>query len=182
MDLQEKSKYMSMLLRHKPERENLTLDSEGYTDVNDLLKALKIDKNTLDKIVAEDSKKRYSYNSTGTKIRANQGHSVPYVNITFKEFTPTKPIYHGTAKKFYESIMKKGLLAQTRNYVHLSQDLETAENVGMRHAKSKVNLVIFEIDYQKMIKDGYKFYISENNVVLTEKVPKKYLKEVTINK
>ena len=74
--------------------------------------------------------------------------------------------------------MKKGLIPGSRQYVHLSQNLKTAENVGLRHAKSKVNLVIFEIDYQSMIKDGYEFFISENNVVLTKEVPTKYLKKV----
>lgn len=176
-NLTETSKYMAMLLRHAPEKGNITIDTQGYTDVNSLLKALNIDKSTLDKIVAEDNKQRYSYNEDGTKIRANQGHSLSYVKIDFKEYTPTGPIYHGTSKQFVNSIMKKGLISQNRNYVHLSRDIETATNVGMRHAKSKVNLVIFEIDYQKMIKDGYKFYISDNGVILTEKVPRQYLKQ-----
>lgn len=178
MNLEETSKYMALLLRHKPEKGNLTLDKSGYTSVDSLLKALDIDRETLDTIVANDKKGRYSYDSTKTKIRANQGHSVPNVNIQFKEYTPKGTLYHGTAKKYLDGIMKKGLLAQTRQYVHLSQDMDTAMNVGMRHAKSKVNLVIFEIDYNKMIKDGYKFFISENNVVLTKKVPKKYLKRI----
>jgi len=177
MNLIEISKYMSMLLRHAPEKGNITIDTQGYTDVNSLLKTLNINKATLDKIVAEDNKQRYSYNEDETKIRANQGHSLPYVKIDFKEYTPTGPIYHGTAKKYLDSILKNGLIPQTRNYVHLSKDIETATNVGMRHAKSKINLVIFEIDYQKMIKDGYKFYISDNGVILTEKVSKQYLKQ-----
>ena len=179
-NLTETSKYMSMLLRHAPEKGNITVDTQGYTDVNSLLKALNIDKPTLDKIVASDNKKRYSYNKDGTRIRANQGHSLSYVQIDFKEYTPNGHIYHGTAKKFYDGIMKQGLISQSRNYVHLSKDLDTAINVGMRHAKSKINLVVFEIDYKSMIQDGYKFYISENGVVLTEKVPKKYLKQVNV--
>ena len=88
MDLTEKSKYMAMLLRHRPEKGNITIDTQGYTDVNSLLKALAIDKETLDKIVTADNKQRYSYNEDGTKIRANQGHSLPYVKIDFKEYTP----------------------------------------------------------------------------------------------
>ena len=178
INLTETSNYMALLLRHQPEKGNIIIDTQGYTDVNSLLKALNIDKLTLDKIIREDKKQRYSYNSNSTKIRANQGHSLDYVKIDFKEYIPNGPIYHGTAKKFLDSILKTGLISQSRNYVHLSQDLNTAENVGIRHAKSRVNLVIFEIDYQKMIKDGYKFYISDNNVVLTEKVPKQYLKRV----
>ena len=178
MNLNEKSKYMAYLLRHHPEDAGLTLDSQGYTDVDKLLSALEIDRATLEEIVANDNKKRYSFDETSTRIRANQGHSVEGVNIEFKRFTPTGKIYHGTAKRFEESIMKNGLIPGSRQYVHLSQDLKTAENVGLRHAKSKVNLVIFEIDYQSMIKDGYEFFISENNVVLTKEVPTKYLKKV----
>lgn len=172
------SRTISFLLRHKPESKGLVLDKNGYTDVNDLLKAVSIDKDTLDEIVRTDKKGRYSYDKSGTKIRANQGHSVKGVEIDFKHFTPVGKIYHGTADKYLESILKNGLCAQTRQYVHLSQDIDTATSVGMRHAKNKNNLVIFEIDTDAMIKDGFEFLISENNVVLTKTVPVKYLKRI----
>ena len=177
-DLNEKSKFMSLLLRHKPEVGNIKLDSLGYTDVNKLLTVLDISKEELDEIVRTDNKKRYSYNEDETKIRANQGHSVKNVHIDFKEYIGDKKLYHGSAMKYFDSIMKNGLCPQTRQYVHLSQDIATAINVGMRHAKTKDNLVIFEIDTKTMKKDGYKFYISDNNVVLTECIPEKYLKIV----
>ena len=180
MNLTEISKYMAMLLRHKPEKGNIQLDKEGYTDVESLLKALEIDFRTLEQIVVNDNKQRYSFNKDKTRIRANQGHSVSNVNIQFKEYIPTRPLYHGTALKYKDGIDKKGLISKTRQYVHLSQDIETAKAVGMRHAKYISNLIIFEIDCENMLKDGYKFYISDNGVVLTEKVPKKYLKQVQI--
>lgn len=180
MNLNEISKYMAMLLRHKPEKGNIKLDKEGYTDVESLLKALGIDFEILEQIVANDNKQRYSINSDKTRIRANQGHSVKNVNISFKEFVPTFPLYHGTALKYKAGIEKKGLISMNRQYVHLSQDIETAKAVGMRHAKYDSNLIVYEIDYKKMLKDGYKFNISDNGVVLTEKVPKKYLKQVQI--
>ncbi|MCR5106279.1 MAG: RNA 2'-phosphotransferase [Eubacterium sp.] len=180
MNQTEKSKYMAMLLRHKPEKGNLKLDSDGFTDVDSLLKALEIDFGTLEEIVSNDNKQRYSFNKDKTRIRANQGHSVSYVKIKFKELIPSCPLYHGTALKFMDGINKKGLISKNRQYVHLSQDIETAKSVGMRHAKYISNLIIFEIDCQKMLKDGYKFYISDNNVVLTEKVPRKYLKQIQI--
>ena len=180
MNLNEISKYMAMLLRHKPEKGNIKLDKEGYTDVESLLKALGIDFEILEQIVENDNKQRYSFNSDKTRIRANQGHSVSNVSIKFKNFIPAKPLYHGTALKYKDGIDKKGLISKNRQYVHLSQDIETAKSVGMRHAKYNSNLIIYEIDYKKMLKDGHKFYISDNNVVLVECVPKRYLKQISI--
>ena len=178
MSLLEKSQYIAMLLRHKPEKGNLILDEEGYTDVESLLRAIDIDMKTLEKIVAEDNKGRYSFNEDKTRIRANQGHSVPYVHITFKKFIPDGSLYHGTALKYLDSILEEGLTPQQRLYVHLSQDYSVAFNVGMRHAKSPKNLVIFKIDWERMLEDGYEFYLSDNGVVLTKAVPPKYLIQI----
>lgn len=176
------SKYLSLLLRHQPELGNLYLDSQGYTCVEDVLKALDIDKETLDLIVETDNKKRYSYKVMNDTlyIRANQGHSVKTVNIDFKEFIPESFLYHGTAKKFINDIMKVGLKPQSRNMVHLSLDIETATSVGLRHSGSTredklKNLVILKVDAVKMYSDGYIFKISENGVVQIENVPPKYL-------
>lgn len=176
------SKYLSLLLRHKPELGNLSLDSQGYTCVEGVLKALDIDKETLDLIVETDNKKRYSYKMINDKlyIRANQGHSVKAVCIDFKEFIPDSCLYHGTAKRFIDNIMKEGLKPQSRNMVHLSLDIETATSVGLRHSgttkEEKLdNLVILNVDAVKMYSDGYKFKISDNGVVQIESVPTKYL-------
>ena len=166
-DLEKISIYMSKLLRHKPELGGIVVDTQGYTEVESLLNALNITKDELDYIVSTDSKKRYSYDKTGTKIRANQGHSLPYVKIDFDEYIPKGTLYHGTAKKYIESILKDGLKPQTRNKVHISKDIETAITVGMRHAKIKDNLIILEIDALKMYKDGFKFEISENGAIST---------------
>ena len=170
------SKYMALLLRHKPEQGRIVLDEQGYTDVRKLLDVLKITKKELDEIVRTDNKRRYSYNEDGTMIRANQGHSVKNVHIDFKEFVPEGKIYHGTAMKYFDGISTQGLKPQTRQYVHLSKDYETAINVGMRHAKTEENLLIYEIDVEKMLESGHKFYISDNGVVLTDAVPVQCLK------
>lgn len=169
-------------MRHKPELGNLSLDSQGYTCVEGVLKALDIDKETLDLIVETDNKKRYSYKMINDKlyIRANQGHSVKAVCIDFKEFIPDSCLYHGTAKRFIDNIMKEGLKPQSRNMVHLSLDIETATSVGLRHSgttkEEKLdNLVILNVDAVKMYSDGYKFKISDNGVVQIESVPTKYL-------
>lgn len=172
------SVYMSKLLRHNPELAGLTVDTQGYTNVSDLLVALNITKEELDYIVASDKKGRYSYNIYGDKIRANQGHSLSYVKIDFEEFIPTGPLYHGTALKSLDSIMKNGLIPRTRNYVHLSHDINTAYNVGMRHAKKEDNLVILEVDAVSLYNNGGHFYISENGVVLIDEVPVYYLNRI----
>ena len=176
-DLVKASKYIALLLRHKPEEGDLNLDKEGYCPTVDLIRALKrkfnwFTLNDLYDIVNSDEKGRYSFNDNKTKIRANQGHSTNQVNITFKEVTPPDILYHGTATRFLNDIYREGLKPMSRQYVHLSKDIETATKVGSRHG----NLYILEIDCKKMVEDGYKFYISENNVYLTKSVPRKYFK------
>ena len=98
-----------------------------------------------------------------------QGHSKK-VDIEFKEFIPTKELYHGTADRFYSSILQEGIKKMSRQHVHLSSDIETAKLVGNRHG----NVMIIIIDAIKMFKDGYKFYIADNGVILTDIVPTKY--------
>lgn len=174
-DLTKASKYIALLLRHKPEEGDLTLDKEGYCPTNDLVKALKrqftwFTLDDLKNIVASDEKGRYSFNETKSKIRANQGHSTTQVDITFTEVTPPDILYHGTATRFLNDIYRDGLKPMSRQYVHLSKDIETATKVGTRHG----NLYIINIDAKKMYEDGYKFYLSDNGVYLTKLVPTKY--------
>lgn len=169
------SKFISLILRHKPEEIGLKLDEYGYINTSDLIKGLnrkgyKVTISDIERIVAEDNKQRYSFNDDKSKIKANQGHSIA-VNLELQAIEPPKVLYHGTATRFSESICKDGIKKQNRQYVHLSADIETAEKVGRRHGE----LVIFKIDGEQMYKDGYKFFLSENKVWLTDYVPIKYL-------
>ncbi|RGE98636.1 RNA 2'-phosphotransferase [Catenibacterium sp. AM22-15] len=168
--MERKSRRLSYILRHCPESIGLELDDHGYGDVQKILDALNITLKQLDTIVREDEKQRYSYNVDHTRIRANQGHSIP-VNADLKEVQPPDILYHGTATRFVSSILEEGILSQTRLYVHLSQDKETATKVGSRHGEPYV----FIIDTKQMYKDGYKFFLSENNIYLTKIIPTKYL-------
>lgn len=168
------SVFISLLLRHKPEAANITLDEHGWAKVEELLVGIndsgrKIDMETLEKIVATDNKQRYSFNQDKTLIRANQGHSIP-VDVELKEQEPPEFLYHGTATRFLDAILNNGLKPMSRLYVHLSKDIETALKVGKRHGDS----VILKIYSGDMYKDGYKFYLSENGVWLTKKVDVKY--------
>lgn len=181
-ELQTLSKHLSCILRHKPELAHVELDSQGYTEVSKILSYFNIDKEILDSIVETDEKKRYSYKEINgiLCIRANQGHSVKNVQIDFDEYVPVGSLYHGTARKFMNDILKEGLTPQSRNMVHLSLDVETAKKVGLRHSKSLEHLVVLEVDAVSMYNKGYKFYISENKVVQISNVPVEFLNEIEL--
>lgn len=168
------SKYLSYLLRHHPEDLNLDMHTDGTVAISELVD--KIDELTIDKlntIVASDNKNRYEI--VGDRIRARQGHSISWVDVGLKPQTPPSTLYHGTATRFKDAILREGLKPMNRNYIHLSSDIETATQVGSRHGK----LVIFALDTEHMLKDGYTFYLSTNGVWLVDKViGSQYLKEL----
>ena len=172
------SRFISLILRHKPEVIGITLDEHGWADVDDMIAGInqsgkyKIDRDILDEIVRTDEKQRYSYNEDHTLIRANQGHSIP-VDVELEKVEPPEFLYHGTGEKFTASIDKQGLIPKSRLYVHLSPDEETAVKVGRRHGKP----VIYLVRAGNMKRDGYAFYRSVNGVGLTKEVPVKYLRK-----
>lgn len=175
--LERLSKFISMILRHKPEAIGITLDEHGWADVNELIKGIndtgeevEFSKDTLETIVKTDKKQRYSFSQDRTLIRANQGHSIP-VDVELEKKEPPKVLYHGTGIKSVKAIQEQGLLPMERLYVHLSTDVETATNVGKRHGTP----VIFQVNAEQMQKDGYDFFQSVNGVWLTKEVPTKYL-------
>lgn len=175
MDLNNISKYMSLILRHKPEVIGIGLDEHGWANVNDLISGIKKDNHgfsfeLLEEIVKTDNKQRYSFNDDKTLIRANQGHSIP-VDVELEVKRPPEFLYHGTGEKYTESIDKIGLIPKSRLYVHLSKDITAAEQVGKRHGKE----IVYQVNAGQMYKDGYKFFLSVNNVWLTKEVPVKYL-------
>lgn len=171
------SKFISMILRHKPQVIGITLDEHGWADVNELIKGInetgeeiEFSKDTLETIVKTDKKQRYSFSQDRTLIRANQGHSIP-VDVELEKKEPPKVLYHGTGVKSVKAIQEQGLLPMERLYAHLSTDVETATNVGKRHGTP----VIFQVNAEQMQKDGYDFFQSVNGVWLTKEVPTKYL-------
>lgn len=177
---QETSKFIALILRHKPETIGITLDEHGWADVQALIagvsKTHPLTMAGLEEIVQTDSKQRYSFNEDHTLIRANQGHSIP-VDVELKETEPPAVLYHGTGEKYVPSIQQGGLLPKSRLYVHLSADISTAIAVGKRHGKP----VVFRIDARKMVLDGYAFYLSVNGVWLTKRVPVQYLAKEVLN-
>lgn len=171
-DYKRTSKFLSLVLRHKPEEIGITLDKNGWTRVSDLLDKLKshgvnINLTTLSDIVETNDKKRFEFDQYKTKIRASQGHSTSDVEIEYEKLTPPDVLYHGTSTDHLNKIMKSGGLSKMkRHHVHLSQNIDTAKSVGKRYGTP----VIIEIDAKAMHNDGYSFYKSANNVWLTDTV------------
>lgn len=168
--MREKSKFLSLVLRHKPEKIGLVLDKNGWADVGFILKKLNLTSVELKSIVENNNKQRFSFNEDGTKIRANQGHTID-VNVELVEVKPPDRLFHGTSKENLRSIKETGINRGQRNHVHLSEDISTATSVGSRHGVP----ALIKIDTKRMFEDGIKFYLSKNRVYLTEYVDSKYL-------
>ncbi|MRX39454.1 RNA 2'-phosphotransferase [Flavobacterium sp. LC2016-23] len=172
------SKFLSLVLRHSPETIGLKLDENGWADVAELIEKCSKNGNSLnplttellDYVVENNDKKRFAFNEDKTKIRASQGHSIS-VELNLTEVEPSEFLFHGTVVKFIESIKKDGLQKMSRQHVHLSKDRETATKVGSRRGVPQ----ILTIKSGEMFKDGFRFYLSENNVWLTDEVPVRYI-------
>ena len=169
------NKFICLILRHNPSLIGITLDQNGWADTQKLLNGLnmagkKINMEQLIAIVNTDNKNRFSFNFDKSKIRANHGHSLS-VDLDLTESVPPDLLYHGTSEKFIDSIKQNGIQKRTRQHVHLSTDIEKAIAVGKRHG----NPVVLIINTKQMFLDGYKFYLSENGVWLTDSVPYQYV-------
>ena len=171
------SVFISLILRHKPETIGISLDDTGYANVVELINGVKqsgrnLNFETLESIVNEDKKNRYSLNADKTLIRANQGHSMP-VNVPLTETEPPEFLYHGTATASVDSILQGGIQKMNRMYVHLSDNKGTALQVGKRHGAP----VILTVASGKMKEDGHRFFLSANQVWQVGFVPKEYVIE-----
>ena len=170
-------KFISLILRHNPQKIGITLDDAGWASVDELLAGLaqkghRISFKQLEEIVDTNDKKRYRFNDDKTRICANQGHSLK-LDLELTEIAPPDVLYHGTASRFMQSIQEQGLIKGNRHHVHLSRDKETAKNVGSRHGVP----VILTVSSGAMHQAGYTFYCSENGVWLVDDVPTKYFSQ-----
>lgn len=169
------SKFLSYVLRHKPETIGLELDPEGWAMVDQLLNlagkhGTALSRKLLLEIVATSGKKRFALSQDGSRIRANHGHSIR-VDLGLSPQTPPRILFHGTATRFEASIRAQGLVAGSRQYVHLSADRETAIQVGNRYGKP----LLLEVEALAMCNRGYEFFMSANGIWLTRAVPAGYL-------
>jgi putative RNA 2'-phosphotransferase len=172
------SKYLSKHLRHEPERLGLTLASGGWVEVDTLLTAMArhnfvVTRAELDEVVVKNDKQRFSFDPTGTQIRANQGHSVA-VDLELEPTVPPDILYHGTGEKSVRTILEHGLKKMSRQHVHLSRDYDTAVKVGARHGKP----IVFLVQAAAMHTAGHIFFVSDNGVWLVESVPPQFLSRV----
>lgn len=168
------SYYLSTILRHKPQLENLEYDEYGWFLVSDILYKCGMSKEKLDDIVANNNKQRFRYNEAQTKIKANQGHSIK-IKDDFKRAKNLPPfLYHGTTIKNTKAIKRDGLIPMKRLHVHLSPDYDTAVNVGSRKVSNSADLWILKISARELDKI-HPIYITENGVYLVKKVPQQFL-------
>lgn len=175
MDLKSISKFLSLVLRHEPQKIGIVLDDQGWTDCQGLLAACAkhgkcFDHATLLEVVRTNDKQRFAMSEDRSRIRANQGHSVS-VDLALTAKTPPDHLHHGTVARFLDAIRREGLKKGARHHVHLSPDLTTATKVGERRGKP----VILRIRAAEMARAGHEFFLSENGVWLTDAVPPEFI-------
>jgi putative RNA 2'-phosphotransferase len=173
------SKFLSLVLRHRPDKIGLELDRAGWVDIDELLRALAahghgMTRADLEDLVADNDKQRFVLDRSTGRIRANQGHSIE-VDLELPDAEPPAELYHGTPIRNAESISTVGLTRQARHAVHLSPDVETARRVGARRGAH----VVFRVNAEAMYRDGHRFAVSANGVWLTQSVPPRYLDLLT---
>jgi putative RNA 2'-phosphotransferase len=169
------SKSMSYVLRHRPDTIGIELREGGWISVDELLTAFEragkpFTLDVLERVVTENDKQRFEFSADGLQIRARQGHSVE-VDLGYAACAPPKVLYHGTATRNLDSILKQGLVKGSRHHVHLSTNIETMVQVAMRHGKP----VVLAVDAARMHAAGFEFFVTENHVWLTDHVPPEFL-------
>ena len=169
------SKFLSFVLRHKPEAIGLHLDGEGWASVDDLIACAasdgkELDRAVIESVVATNDKQRFELSDDGSRIRARQGHSLP-VDLGLEPQVPPELLYHGTASRSLASIRGTGLVKGERHHVHLSQDVASARAVGQRYGRP----VILRLQAGRMARDGFEFFLSTNGVWLVNRVPPEYI-------
>ena len=174
------SKVISYALRHRPDKFGLKLDGRGFVLTGDLINGInrygnlnrQMSVEDIDIIIAESDKKRFEFADSKTRIRAVYGHSTKDVKIELNNVLPPDTLYHGTEHRVFGKILKDGLKPMNRQYVHLSDDIQTATIVGKRRDKNPVILIIAA---NRMVADGFKFGTGNDHTWLVESVPAEYI-------
>jgi len=169
--LKTKARTLTYALRHKPSEFGLNMQTGGWVPVEQVLNSLDLKYGELELIILTDNKGRFSLSPDKTLVRANQGHSIN-IDLQLDEVEPPEILYHGTVEKYMKWILADGLRKMSRHHVHLSGDIETAEQVASRR---KTDNVILKVKAHDMWEQGHKFYLSDNGVWLTDHVPPEFL-------
>lgn len=171
------SKFLSLVLRHQPQTIGIKLDSSGWISIDELLAAInrhpnniKLDRNSLEEVVASNDKQRFEFNEDRSSIRARQGHSIN-VDLGYPPAIPPETLLHGTPRKFVAPILETGLKKMNRHHVHLHTDQKTATAVGARRGDS----VLLTVRSGDMHRAGFIFFVTENGVWLTDHVPPEFI-------
>ncbi|MBF0263643.1 MAG: RNA 2'-phosphotransferase [Gammaproteobacteria bacterium] len=175
-ELKNISKYLSFILRHKPETIGLELNANGWAAIDDLITkttSMSLTKELIQLVVENNDKQRFAIDSSNKLIRAHQGHSIG-IDLNLKPIEPPKYLFHGTAECFERSILINGLNKQKRHHVHLTESKAIAKSTAQRHGKA----ILFKISSQKMHQCGYQFYQTTNSVWLVNEVPAKFMLKI----
>ena len=179
--MDEISKYLCLLMRHKPEKAGLDIDEHGWVSVEQLISGVNrhsqynIDRTMLESIVSADKKGRYRFDNEHNKIKCCQGHSIPWVEPELNYCEPPEFLYHGTTTKALEAIEKSGAIKKMKRHaVHMQADIDKSWQSAERWHKTPV---VLKIAASEMAQDGYTFGVTENEVWCTEEVPVKYICE-----
>jgi putative RNA 2'-phosphotransferase len=169
------SRFLSYLLRHRPDSIGLQLDAGGWAIIDDLVRLsanspTPLSATTIAAIVQTNDKQRFVVSPDGTRVRANQGHSVD-IDLELAPTTTPPVLFHGTAQRFLASIERDGLQPRGRQHVHLSRERATALTVGRRHGRP----VVLRVDAAALHAAGQPFFVSANGVWLVAAVPPPYL-------
>lgn len=178
MPLDDISRFLSYILRHQPDAIGLSVDTQGWANIDELIQKSQANKkfftrDALCEMVAQNDKQRFAISEDGKSIRAVQGHSSSRVQIRYQACQPPDVLHHGTASRFLGQILAQGLVAGSRHHVHLSADQATAVKVGKRHGQP----VVMTIRAKEMQQAGLAFYKADNGVWLTDAVPPEFIDE-----
>ena len=168
--------YLSMLLRHRPEAAGLDMDEQGWVSVEQLIQGVNaggkytLTLPQLQHIVETDAKGRYRFSEDGQRIRACQGHSVPWVQPVLEQLEPPEFLYHGTTAQAWELIRSSGaILKGNRHAVHL-QDVEEKSWQSARRRRGQTPVVL-KIAAGALSRDGMTFGRASNGVWCAEQIP-----------
>ncbi|SDY70534.1 putative RNA 2'-phosphotransferase [Lysobacter sp. yr284] len=169
------SKFLSLVLRHEPQAIGLTLDAQGWADVDEFIAKAgahgkPYSRALIEQLVRDSDKQRFKLSDDGLRIRANQGHSID-IDLALQPVEPPASLYHGTATRFAGSIRRSGLDKRSRQHVHLSLDRDTAVKVGSRHGTP----LVLHVRAGEMHAHGIAFYRADNGVWLTDAVAPQFI-------